>query len=132
MPYRFAILLRSGGDLVFQVAGLVIAAVHAVSYLMLSGAINAVGHTSGRRVHPNSATNVQLLALITAGEPDVTHQFQVGGKGSFGSRRSGTGMGLAIARDAASRAGGVVTLHDGPDGLGLLFRYTQKSQPAGW
>ncbi|MBV8950738.1 MAG: fatty acid desaturase [Actinobacteria bacterium] len=48
--------------------GLLAAAVHAVSYLMLSGAINAVGHTAGRRVHPNSATNVQLLALITAGE----------------------------------------------------------------
>jgi N-methylhydantoinase A len=31
-------------------------------------------------------------ALITDGEPDVTHQFQVGGKGSFGSRRSGTGI----------------------------------------
>ncbi|HUP72340.1 MAG TPA: hydantoinase/oxoprolinase family protein [Acidimicrobiales bacterium] len=30
--------------------------------------------------------------LVTAGEPDVTHQFQVGGKGSFGSRRSGTGI----------------------------------------
>ncbi len=48
--------------------GLLAAAIHAVSYLMLSGAINAVGHTAGRRVHPNSATNVQLLALITAGE----------------------------------------------------------------
>jgi stearoyl-CoA desaturase (delta-9 desaturase) len=35
---------------------------------MLSGAINAVGHTAGRRVHPNSATNGQLLALVTAGE----------------------------------------------------------------
>ena len=31
-------------------------------------------------------------ALITRGEPDITHQFQVGGKGSFGSRRSGTGI----------------------------------------
>ncbi len=48
--------------------GLVAAAVHAVSYLMLSGAINAVGHTVGRRPYPNSATNVQWLALITAGE----------------------------------------------------------------
>jgi stearoyl-CoA desaturase (delta-9 desaturase) len=48
--------------------GLLAAAVHAVSYLLLSGAINAVGHTSGRRVHANSATNVQLLALVTAGE----------------------------------------------------------------
>jgi two-component system OmpR family sensor kinase len=48
-----------------------------------------------------------------------------------GAPGRGSGLGLAIARDAASRAGGAVTLHDGPDGRGLLFRYTQKSQPAG-
>jgi stearoyl-CoA desaturase (Delta-9 desaturase) len=48
--------------------GLVAAAIHAVSYLMLSGAINAVGHTRGRRPHDNSGTNGQLLALLTAGE----------------------------------------------------------------
>jgi stearoyl-CoA desaturase (Delta-9 desaturase) len=48
--------------------GLAAASVHAVSYLMLSGAINAVGHTAGRRPYPNSATNVQWLALISAGE----------------------------------------------------------------
>ena len=48
--------------------GLLAAAIHAVSYLMLSGAINALGHTMGRRPHPNSATNMQWLALITAGE----------------------------------------------------------------
>src|SRR3982075_3435550 len=48
-----------------------------------------------------------------------------------GSPGRGSGLGLALARDAAARAGGVVTLHDGTDGLGLLFRYTQKSQPNG-
>jgi N-methylhydantoinase A len=31
-------------------------------------------------------------AVIRDGRPDVTHQFQVGGRGSFGTRRSGTGV----------------------------------------
>ena len=31
-------------------------------------------------------------AVIRGGRPDVTHQFQVGGRGSFGTRRSGTGV----------------------------------------
>ena len=44
------------------------AAVHAVSYVMLSGAINAVGHTRGRRPYDNPAGNSQWLALFTAGE----------------------------------------------------------------
>jgi stearoyl-CoA desaturase (delta-9 desaturase) len=48
--------------------GLLAAAIHAVSYLMLSGAINGIGHTVGRRPYANSATNGQFLALLTAGE----------------------------------------------------------------
>ena len=36
--------------------------------VMLSGAINAVGHTVGKQPYENSATNLQSLALITAGE----------------------------------------------------------------
>ena len=48
--------------------GVVAAAVHMVSYLGLSGAVNAVGHTFGRRPNPNSATNGWLLALFTWGE----------------------------------------------------------------
>jgi len=48
--------------------GLLAAAVHAVAYLGLSGAVNAVGHTKGRRPYDNSATNGQFLALITSGE----------------------------------------------------------------
>ena len=48
--------------------GLLAAAVHAVSYVMLSGAINAVGHTRGRRPYDNPAGNSQWLALFTGGE----------------------------------------------------------------
>lgn len=49
-------------------AGLLAAAVHAGCYLMLNSAINAVGHTFGRRPNPNSATNSQWLAWLTGGE----------------------------------------------------------------
>jgi stearoyl-CoA desaturase (delta-9 desaturase) len=49
-------------------SGLLAAGVHAVTYVMLSGAINAIGHTRGRRPYDNSAGNSQWLALLTAGE----------------------------------------------------------------
>lgn len=48
--------------------GLFAGVVHAVGYLMLNGAVNAVGHQFGRRPYPNSATNNQWLAWITSGE----------------------------------------------------------------
>jgi stearoyl-CoA desaturase (delta-9 desaturase) len=48
--------------------GLLAAAVHAVTYLLMSGAINAVGHTWGRRPYPGAATNNQWLAWLVAGE----------------------------------------------------------------
>jgi stearoyl-CoA desaturase (delta-9 desaturase) len=48
--------------------GLYAAAFHAVAYLMLNAAVNAVGHHFGRRPHPGSATNLQWLALLTSGE----------------------------------------------------------------
>jgi len=48
--------------------GLLAAAVHAVLYVSLNGAVNSVGHTSGRRPNPNSATNGRLLAMLTMGE----------------------------------------------------------------
>jgi len=48
--------------------GLLASGIHAVSYVMLSGAINAVGHVRGRRPHDNPAGNSQWLAWLTAGE----------------------------------------------------------------
>lgn len=48
--------------------GLVAGALHAVFYVGLNAAVNAIGHTSGRRPQENLATNGTLLALFTAGE----------------------------------------------------------------
>jgi stearoyl-CoA desaturase (delta-9 desaturase) len=48
--------------------GIVASLFHAVTYLALSGAVNAVGHTFGRQPFENSARNLQWLAFLTAGE----------------------------------------------------------------
>lgn len=48
--------------------GLLAAGLHAILYVTLAGAINAIGHRFGRRPYDNSATNAQWLALLTAGE----------------------------------------------------------------
>ncbi|MDQ6910443.1 MAG: fatty acid desaturase [Actinomycetota bacterium] len=48
--------------------GLVASGLYALSYLLLSAAVNAVGHLWGRRPFPNQAANSQWLAWITAGE----------------------------------------------------------------
>lgn len=41
---------------------------HAVLYLFLSAAVNAVGHRYGARSHQNTSTNNQWLAWLTMGE----------------------------------------------------------------
>lgn len=48
--------------------GLLAAFIHVNYYLAGSAAVNAIGHHFGRRRYPNSATNLQWLALVTAGE----------------------------------------------------------------
>ena len=47
---------------------LVAALVHINYYIATSSAVNAIGHHFGRRPYANSATNLQWLALLTAGE----------------------------------------------------------------
>jgi stearoyl-CoA desaturase (delta-9 desaturase) len=44
------------------------AGTHVVSYLLLNSAVNAVGHTFGRRPFSGLAANTQWLAWLTAGE----------------------------------------------------------------
>jgi stearoyl-CoA desaturase (delta-9 desaturase) len=48
--------------------GLIAAGVHAVTYLLLSGAVNSYGHKWGRRPYEGHATNNQWLAWLVAGE----------------------------------------------------------------
>lgn len=49
--------------------GLIGSGIHAVSYLVLSGAVNAVGHMKGKRPEQSTfAGNCQWLAWLTAGE----------------------------------------------------------------
>ena len=48
--------------------GLLAAFIHVNYYLAASAAVNAIGHLFGRRPYDNSATNLQWLAFITAGE----------------------------------------------------------------
>jgi stearoyl-CoA desaturase (delta-9 desaturase) len=50
------------------VAGLLAAGIHTVVYLGISAAVNAVGHTYGKRPYDNLATNNQWLAWISGGE----------------------------------------------------------------
>jgi stearoyl-CoA desaturase (delta-9 desaturase) len=47
---------------------LVASIVHVALYLGLSGSVNSIAHTFGRRPFATSATNVQWLAFLTAGE----------------------------------------------------------------
>lgn len=47
---------------------LMAAAIHATTYVLGGGAINAVGHKWGKRPHDNLATNNQWLAWLVAGE----------------------------------------------------------------
>ena len=70
---QYASLLASLGVALLVAAfgwqvGLLAWFVHINYYLAGSAAVNAVGHHFGRRPYPNSATNLQWLALITAGE----------------------------------------------------------------
>ncbi len=49
-------------------AGLLAAGIHTVTYLSISAAVNAVGHTFGKRPYDNLATNNGWLAWISGGE----------------------------------------------------------------
>jgi two-component system OmpR family sensor kinase len=100
--------------------------------LILSNAIdNALRYTPrGGVVTVRVAREVQdtVIEVIDSG-PGIPAADRTRAFDAFhrleGSTGTGSGLGLAIARDAASRLGGFVSLHERNDGTGLVFRYTQ-------
>ena len=68
--------------------GLLAAVVHAASYLLLSAAVNAIGHLWGKRPFANAAGNSQWLAWLTAGEGlhNNHHELPTAGRLAFGRR----------------------------------------------
>jgi stearoyl-CoA desaturase (delta-9 desaturase) len=82
--------------------GLLASGVHLVAYLGLSGSINAVGHTVGRRPHPNSATNGWWLALITAGEGFHNNHHASPTSARFARSRGDVDTGWLVVRMLAS------------------------------
>ena len=48
--------------------GLIAAAIHTVTYLLLNGAVNSFAHVYGKQPYDNTAHNLQFLAFLVAGE----------------------------------------------------------------
>jgi two-component system OmpR family sensor kinase len=96
---------------------------------------NALRHTPAQgqvtlRLHNEGADAVIEVVDSGPGIPaaerervfEPFHRIEgVGGEGS--------GLGLTIARDAAARLGGAVSLHERSQGNGLVFRYRQPLTP---
>ena len=95
---------------------------------VIAAKVAGADHGFGNVIAFDMGGTTAKAALVTDGEPDVTHQFQVGGKGSFGSRRSGTGIPIkapTIDLAEVGAGGGSIawvddqrTLHVGPRSAG--------------
>ncbi|MHB8295711.1 MAG: fatty acid desaturase [Acidimicrobiales bacterium] len=110
------------------IAGLVAAGVEAASYLLLSAAVNAIGHTFGRRPYENSATNNQWLAWFTAGEGlhNNHHAASTSAKLSFSKGQIDPGWALLAL---LKRLGWAKVRHETPR-LRSGVRETARSSPA--
>lgn len=92
---------------------LIAAGVHMVTYLLLNSAVNAIGHTFGRRPYEGLATNNQWLAWLTAGEGlhSNHHAAPTAGRLAFAGREIDPGWWvIALGR----RLGWVTVRHDKP------------------
>ena len=84
-------------------AGLIAAAVHTVSYLLLNAAINAIGHVFGRRPYENPATNNQWLAWLTGGEGLHNNHHAAPTSASFALNKGEVDLGWWLVRGLQRR-----------------------------
>jgi N-methylhydantoinase A len=59
---------------------------------VVAAAVAGAAHGHDRVIAVDMGGTTAKAALVVDGEPGITYQFQVGGTGSFGTRRSGTGV----------------------------------------
>ncbi|MFN2607387.1 MAG: fatty acid desaturase [Acidimicrobiales bacterium] len=94
--------------------GLLAAGVHAVAYLLLSAAVNAIGHRFGRQPHGGTlAGNSQWLALLTAGEGLHNNHHAAPTSARLALRKGEIDPGWWVIR-ALQRAGWAKVRHDRP------------------
>jgi len=93
--------------------GLFAAIFHFVLYLGLSGAVNALAHTFGKRPYENSATNLQWLAWLTSGEGLHNNHHAAPTSATFSLDSGQLDPGWWIIR-AAQRVGHATIRHDSP------------------
>jgi two-component system OmpR family sensor kinase len=97
-----------------------------------TGLENAMNYTppSGEVTIRIAETNDQIIVEIVDTGPGIPEQYRDLVFDPFhrlpGAPGVGSGLGLTIARDAAARLGGTVSLHDRPDATGLLFRLSME------
>jgi len=97
-----------------------------------TGLENAINYTppSGEVTIRIAETNEEIVVEIVDTGPGIPEPYRDLVFDPFhrlpGASGVGSGLGLTIARDAAARLGGTVSLHDRPDGTGLLFRLSME------
>ena len=90
--------------------GLVAAGFHTVTYLLLSAAVNAIGHYYGERPQANTARNSQWLAWLTVGEGLHNNHHAAPTSARFSLRRGEVDLGWWVVR-LLERAGWAQVRH---------------------
>ncbi len=132
IPYAAAKRIDLGLE---EIAPLTLLAVHETLWMLLKNALeNALKYTpDGGEVTLRLLSDnfIAVIEVIDSG-PGIPVCEHARVFDSFyrvpGTAGEGSGLGLAIAREAASRLGGTISLHNRDQGTGLVFRYQQRTK----